>query len=75
MPDVPQHRQRNWEDRAVRDLLSEPENLQDLLRLTPATVVDHLDFSRMSDVRHKYVLPDLHELEEDVLVEVPFRQD
>ncbi len=67
-------RQRAWEDRAIQDLLASPQNLEDLLRLASAALVDELDFSRMIPAKQRYVLPDLRKLESDIVVEVPFRQ-
>jgi len=75
MSDVIEGRLRDWEDRAVQDLLALPENLEDLLGLASATLTDQLDFGRMAPVERRFLLPDLHKLESDLAFEVPFREE
>jgi hypothetical protein len=64
---------RDYPDHAIRDALTHPHNLRDLVRRLVPTLVDCLDFDRREIMPRTFLLDDYREREADLLVRLPFR--
>ncbi len=64
---------RNFPQNGYKILLTEPGNLQDLLRMTGTPLVSGMGFDRLRVEKTTYVAEDFRHLESDVVVTVPFR--
>ncbi len=62
----------DFPDRAIRDILSHPDNMRELLSRVIPELVALLDFARRQEVSPTFLLDDYRERESDLLFEVPF---
>ena len=64
---------RDFVDRALRDLLSQPANLRGFLADVVPDLVGRFDFDKMQPARREYFLGDWRSREADLLFEIPYR--
>ncbi len=62
---------RNFPDRAIRRLLSNPSNLRELVEQVDPAVAALLDFSKAIMVKRSFLLDDWRRRESDILFEIP----
>jgi hypothetical protein len=64
---------RDFPDRAIRRLLSDPHNLRDLIADVAGDLAAALDFDRTEPLDREFLLEDWRRRESDLLFRVPFR--
>jgi hypothetical protein len=64
---------RDFPDRAIRRLLSEPHNLRDVVAAVAGELAAALDFERTEPLDREFLLEDWRRRESDLLFRVPFR--
>jgi Putative transposase, YhgA-like len=64
---------RDFPDRAIRRLLSDPHNLRDLIADVAGELADALDFERTEPLDREFLLEDWRRRESDLLFRVPYR--
>lgn len=66
---------RDFTDRALRELLTKPDNLRAVVVETLPAIASRFDFDRMRPARREYFLGNWRSREADLLFEVPFLDD
>src|SRR6266849_2454249 len=64
---------RDFVDRVMRDLLSQPANLRGLLGDVVPDIIEGFDFEKMKPVRREFFLGNWRSREADLLFEIPYR--
>lgn len=72
IPDEAEPPVRDFVDRALRDLLSKPDNLRDLLGQVVPDLAPNFDFPKMRPARREYFLANWRSREADLLFEIPY---
>ena len=56
-------------------MFTEKENVRGLLQIIGSELVEHLDFSRLTELNRSYITDTLKELESDMIFSVPFQEN